>query len=378
MVTQLYTPPYESVALYFNQLDVHEQEKVAGDEVLAIVLSLIWTVLHGLNCYLLFWQNVSLTYSFVIHLVLTLVIMLVTKVLSQAGRDARLLYVLTISSGGAGFFGGIGAMLASILTICYNHFSIPFSKWYEAIYPEFPSTQEQELYESITSGKDETAASYSVISFNDMMNFGSEGQKRRAITKMTDQFHPLFAPVFKLALQDESNTIRVQAAASIVKIENQFSQTLHQIERLEQKSPKDSALKLGLARYYDSFAFTGILDENREAENRKLALQKYKQYLDMRSNDIEARIEAGRLLLRSNQAEQAVELFQDCIKAGYGNDTVKFWLLEAYYQSERYEDLRRLAPEMLKHVENAQEIRPRLSQAIKFWGSSETGEVYGV
>ena len=378
MVTQLYNPPYESVALYFNQLDVHEQEKVAGDEVLAIVLSLIWTVLHGLNCYLLFWQNLSLAYSFVIHLVLTLVIMLVTKVLKQAGRDVRLLYVLTISSGGAGFFGGIGSLLASILTICYNHFSLPFAQWYEAIYPEFPSTQEQALYDSITSGKDETAASYSVISFNDVMNFGSEGQKRRAITKMTDQFHPLFAPAFKQALQDESNTIRVQAAASIVKIENQFSQTLHHIERLEQKSPKDAALKLGLARYYDSFAFTGILDENREAENRKLALQKYKQYLDMRSNDIEARIEAGRLLLRSNQAAQAVELFQDCVKAGYGNDSVKSWLLEAYYQSERYQDLRRLAPEILNHIEKLQEIRPRLAQAIKFWGSNEAGEAYVV
>lgn len=368
MVTQFYNPPYASVASYFNKLDVHEKEKVAGDEVLAIILSLIWAVLHGANCYLLFWQNMPLIYAVAIHVVLSVIIVLITKVLHQVGRDVRLLYVLCVGSAGASFFGALGVLLSSLMTILYNHFALPFSEWYKAIYPDFSNSYEQELYDRITSGKDETTASYSVISFTDVMNLGTEAEKRRAITRMTDQFHPMFAPAFKQALQDESNTIRVQAASSIVKIENQFSKVLQQVEKLEQKSDKDAKLKLGLARYYDGFAFTGLLDENREAENRKLALLKYKQYLDLRPSDIEARIEAGRVLLRADQPNQAAQLFQDCIKAGYENEAVKYWLLEAYFHAGRYEELRRAAPEMLNDSKSLKDIRPRLSQAVGFWG----------
>ncbi len=380
MVTQFYNPPYASVASYFDKLDVHEKEKVAGDEVLAIILSLIWAALHGANCYLLFWQGLPLIYSIAIHVILSVVIILVTKVLHQAGRDVRLLYVLAVCSTGASFFGALGVLLSGVMTILYNHFSLPFSEWYKAIYPDFSMSREQELYDRITSGKDETVAAYSVISFADIMNLGTEVQKRRAITRMTDQFHPLFAPSFKQALQDESNTVRVQAASSIIKIEDQFSKILQQIEKLEQKSDKDAKLKLGLARYYDSFAFTGLLDEKRESENRTKALKKYKEYLDLRPSDIDARIEAGRALLRSGQANQAVELFQDCIKAGYSADTLKYWLLEAYFHAGRYDELRKSAPEMLMSSKELQDIRPRLSKSVGFWagdswaaGSQEAG-----
>jgi hypothetical protein len=378
MVTQYYVPPFATVSSYFNALDVHEKEKVVGDELIAIIISLLWSVLHGINCYLLFWaSDFSVIYSLIIHIVLGGIAVLIAKILRQVGRDVRLLHVLAISSIGAGIFGAVGSLFASVLTIIYNHFSLPFSQWYKAIYPDFSVSEQQELYERITSGKDETSASYSVISFSDIIIFGNEAQKRRAITRMTDQFHPLFATAFKIALQDNSNTIRVQAASSIVKIENQFLQILHQVEKLEQDRPSDAVLKLGLARYYDSFAFTGLLDENRELENRKIALQKYKQYLEMRPSDVEARIEAGRLLLRSGKAFQAVELFNDCIKAGYDNETVRYWLIESYYYAGRYDELREMSKKMLPNVTELSDVRPLLAKSINFWGEDFKEVVYG-
>jgi polysaccharide biosynthesis protein PelE len=377
MGTQYYVPPFSTVEKYFNTLDVHEKERVVGDEIIAIIISLLWTVLHGVNGYLLFWHNIPIIYSLLIHVALGLIAFLIAKILQQVGRDVRLLYVMAISSFGAGIFGAVGALLSGVLTIIYNHFAIPFSEWYKAIYPDFSVSSQQELYERITSGKDETSASYSVIAFSDIIYFGNEGQKRRAITRMTDQFHPLFAPAFKAALQDDSNTTRVQAASSIIKIENQFLQVLQQIEKMEQAKPNDVVLKLGLARYYDSFAFTGVLDENRELENRKLALQKYKQYLEMRPSDVEARIEAGRLLLRSGKADQAVEIFDDCIRAGYDNETVRYWLLEAYYYAGRYDELRKLAYKMTGPVKELSDIRPRLTKSVNFWGEDFKGVANG-
>lgn len=380
MNTQFYNPPYESVKSYFDKADIHEREKAAGDEVLAIIISLLWTFFHGINSYLLFWQQLPFIYSIIIHVVLTIVIILVTKILKQVNRDIRLLYVLSVASGGAGFFGACGALFSSILTIFYSYFSKPFSQWYNAIYPDFAHSRQQELYNSIVSGKDETAESYDVVSFKDIIVLGDESQKRRALTKMTDRFHPSFAQAFKLALQDESNAIRVQAASSIVKIESQFANILQQVELLEKKNPDDANLKLGLARYYDSFAFTGILDENRENENRNSALKQYKEYLEMRPNDVDARIEAGRLLLRSGKAMQAVELFQDFGKAGYDNNNIRYWLTESYYYAGMYEELRAQAAITIDKKDNDnsnEQFNRKITKAINFWGIKEGLEIYG-
>ena len=45
------------------------------------------------------------------------------------------------------------------------------------------------------------------------------------------------------------------------------------VERLEKKYPNDPILKLGLARFYDGYAFTGLLDKAVRREPRQGAHQ---------------------------------------------------------------------------------------------------------
>jgi polysaccharide biosynthesis protein PelE len=365
--------PYDSIASYFQPADVHEVEKIQGAEsVVALILSILWTFLHGINAYFVFMNGMPFLYGVIIHVVLTLVIAVVTYMMKSMGVNIRHLYVLSVASGGAGVFGAAGALLSSLLTVLYNSFSQPFSEWYHTIFPKIDLSHEEVLHELITSGKDESARMYQVVSFYDVIALGTESQKRRALSRMTDHFNPSFAPAYKRALKDSSNAVRVQAASSIGKIENQFSSLLMKIEQLEKKYPKDSVIKLGLARFYDSYAFTGLLDKDREDENRIKALTKYKEYLEMKPEDIDARIEAGRLLLRSGEHGQVITLFNDCIDAGYGNDTLKLLMLEAYYQAGRYGDLRRAAPACLPLVKELHDVRPRLARSVEFWGGAVT------
>jgi polysaccharide biosynthesis protein PelE len=367
-MARLYNAPYASVEPYFRVADVHEKERVQeADSLVALLLSLLWSFLHAINMYWLFWSELPFVYSLLIHVVLTVVIAVVTTLLKGLGRDIRHLYVLTIASFGGGIFGAVGSLLATLLTLLYKRFSLPFAEWYRAIYPDFSFSREEQLYEMITSGKDESVRSYSVVSFRDVIALGTEQQKRRALTRMTDHFHPSFAPAYRLALQNSSNTIRVQAASSITRIENQFVGTLIALERLEKKHPKDAVLKLGLARYYDSYAFTGLLDTDREEENRVKALQKYKEYLEMEPDDITARIEAGRLLLRSKAYDEVVQLFRDCMEAGYMFDSLRLWMIEALYEAKRYDELRQMAPSCVHLLGELKDRRPRLSAAIAFW-----------
>ncbi len=361
--------PYETIAGYFVPADVHDLEKVNGGEgVLALVLAVIWTGLHALNTWAVFAHGMPFIYGLVFHLLLTGVIAVITRTVKMLGGNIRHLFVLTVSSGGAGIFGAAGSLLSIFLTLLYNSFSMPFSEWYRTIFPKMDVSHEEALHEMITSGKDEHARDYHVASFHDIMALGSESQKRRALSRMTDHFKPSFAPAYKLALKDTSNAIRVQAASSISRIENQFSNMLIRVERLEVKFPKDPLVKLGMARFYDGYAFTGLLDKDRENENRIKALYKYKEYLEMKPDDITARIEAGRLLLRSGEHQQVITLFNDCINAGYGNDTLRVWLLEALYDAGQYGELRRQAPGCASAVAGLRETRPHLARSVEFWG----------
>jgi polysaccharide biosynthesis protein PelE len=363
--------PYATVASYFVPADVHDLERVNSSEgILALVLALIWTCLHALNTWLVFAQHMPFIYGLLIHLLLTLVIAIVTRTMKSMGGNIRHLFVLSVASGGAGVFGASGSLLSILLTLFYNSFALPFSEWYHSIFPKNDPSHEENLYEMITSGKDEHARTYHVSSFHDIMALGSEAQKRRALSRMTDHFHPSFATAYRLALKDPSNAIRVQAASSITRIENQFSNMLMKVERLEVKYPKDSLVKLGLARFYDGYAFTGLLDKTREDENRIKALHKYKEYLEMKPDDIDARIEAGRLLLRSGEHGQVISLFNDCINAGYGNDTLRLWMLEALYAAGQYGELRRQAPACVGMLGTLKESRPRLARSVEFWGGT--------
>jgi polysaccharide biosynthesis protein PelE len=363
---------YETVESYFIPQDLHEKERVDnGDEILTLVISIVWTCLHGLNSYWLFWGHTSLVVAAIIHIVLFLIAALITWSFARLARDIRYGYVLSIASLGAGVFGAFGMVISCVASLYYNMVSLPFLHWYQTIFPRDIVSREEEIYDLIETGKDEGAKIYNVVPFIDVITLGTESQKRRALSRMTDQFSPTFAPAYKKALQDDSNAIRVQAASSIGKIENQFTSMLMKIEKLEDKYPDDMRIKLGLARYYDSYAFTGLLDSSREEENRIKALEKYREYLEGRPEDIEARIEAGRLLLRSGEHEQVLQLFNDCIEAGYGNDTLKLWMVEAMFEAGRYKDLRRIAPECASMMEEIKTVQPRLVNAIEYWGASD-------
>ncbi len=369
-MSRLYPHSYNTVKSYLIPEDVHDAERVsASNEVLALLAAAVWTLLHGLNIYWLFWNNVPFIYSVLIHIILTIVITVVTIMLKAAGRDIRHLYMLCITSGAASILGTAGTMLACVMSMMYGRFTQPFAQWYRAIYPDFGFSREEKLYDMITSGKDESTRDYHVVSFRDVMVLGTEQQKRRALTRMTDRFHPSFAPIYRQALQDKNNTIRVQAASSVAKIENQFTHMLMRVEQLEAMNPDDMILKLGLARFYDDYAFTGLLDAQREHDNRQKALEKYRVYLEEFPNDIDVRIEAGRLLLRNGSYDEVVTLFQDCLSAGYQTETLNAWLMEALYAAGRYAELRAMAPRCAHMAKEWKDTRPRLSRSIEFWGN---------
>jgi polysaccharide biosynthesis protein PelE len=367
---------------YLRAPDVHDVHRAglfgAG---ISLVIAVTALVLHGFNTWLIFWTQTPIIVPVAIHVLSVAVVLFFTYSLFKVGRDTRFMLLLGITTAVMGVFGAAGTLLATIMQFWHLRLAQSFIEWFSTIFPRFARTRPEDVYENIMFGRDDAASNYRVIPFMDVMSIGSESQKREALSRMTTNFHPSFAPAFSKALSDASNAIRVQAATSVARIENQFLERLLKITDVARRFPRDANVKLALAEHYDDYAFTGILDEERERVNRRRALEHYYEYLDVKPNDVMARIKVGRLLLRDKSPEQAADWFQGCMENGYSSDSLQIWYIESLFACGRFDELRKRARSFLSRLEPYRELRPELADSIKLWAGAtavslpETAEV---
>jgi tetratricopeptide (TPR) repeat protein len=337
---------------------------------ISLVVSAIALIAHAFNTWLLFWTNTPVVIPVIIHLLLVGVVLFFAVSLKKLGRDSRFMLLLGITTAVLGIFGAAGTLLTTILHFWHLRIAQSFAEWFATIFPRFDRTRPEDIYDNIMFGRDDTATDYSVMPFQDVMAIGSESQKREAISRMTARFDPSFAPAFRRALSDSSNSIRVQAATAVARIENQFLERLMRISDVARRHPKDPNVKLALAEHYDNYAFTGILDDERERLNRRRAIEHFREYLDIKPNDISARIKVGRLLLRDSAPDEAANWFQACMHDGYSSDSLQIWFIEALYACGRFDELRVRARSFLSRLDPYREARPELAESVKLWAGA--------
>ncbi len=360
------------VASYLKEPDVHEVNRagIVGAGV-TLVVSAIATFLHALNAYLLFWMDYPVVVFAVIHIILCAIALGFAALLHRLGRDARFMLLLGTTTTGLGVFGAFGTFLSIILHLWMMQISQTFSEWFAMIFPREKLTRAERVYQDLEFGRDQNPVDYSVIPFMDVMEIGSEAQKRKALSRMTDYFEPQFAPAFKKALNDPSNAIRVQAATAVTKIETQFLDELMKITELMHKYPKDANIKLALAEHYDDYAFTGILDIERERINQTRAMDMYREYLEMKPNDINIRIQTGRLMLRRKQYVEGADWFRRCLEEGFSSDSLIIWYLEALFLSGRFDELRKQAKANRAQLRSYYEDLPQLAESVELWAGED-------
>lgn len=356
------------VESYLKDPDIHEECRagVIGAGV-TLVVAFVALLLHGFNAYYLFWKDGPLLLFALVHVVLSAVALLLAAGMQKIGRDARFMLLLGTTTSALGVFGAFGTLISILLHLWFMQVSQTFAEWFATIFPRRKPSLPERLYDDITYGRDQNPMDYSVVPFMDVMEIGSEAQKRKALSRMSEYFEPQFAPAFKKALVDPSNTIRVQAATAVTRIENQFVEELMKITTLTRRYPKDANIKLALAEHYDDYAFTGILDEEREMVNRNRALEHYREYLELKPGDINVRIRAGRLMLRLNRAVEAAEWFARCLMDGYNSDSLIIWYLESLFLAGRYAELRKNARLHRSRLRSYYDDLPQLAESVEIW-----------
>ena len=202
-----------------------------------------------------------------------------------------------------------------------------------------------------------------------MLEFGSLHQKQALITLINQAFQPAFGPILKRALSDDNNAVRVQAATAMNRIENDIHRkTVDLTGRLE-RNPADPAGLLALARHYDSYLYSRILDVRREAEVREKALDAWNRYLAVRPDDAQARIAANRLMLRSGLCSEAASSLKELMDSGTMTARVRFWYMECLYRLGRYEELRACASAAVGPADETEgdTLSAEARGALEFW-----------
>lgn len=350
--------------------DIHDANTVTAATAtngLFIILAVIVSLLHAFNLYLFLGTNLWPIIPILIHIAIATVTCMVTYAQYRSGMDVQHLAMLSIVSATTGIFGSVGALLGFIITLIFRGRAQHFKEWYESIFPTDQVTDAQHIYDSILEGIDENPRAYSVMPFVEVMNLGSENQKRRALAKMTSRFSPRFSAAFRTALSDSNNTIRVQAATAVAKIEREFMAKLERIEEARAREPKNPNLTMALAKFYDDYAFTGVLDSELEKLNRERAINTYKSYLQQDPNSAEAWIAIGRLLYRNKQWEEAADWFRHALDRGWKVNNMVLWYFECLFRLGQFRELRRAILEHGRGIVGQEELPRDVRDAVSMW-----------
>jgi tetratricopeptide (TPR) repeat protein len=206
------------------------------------------------------------------------------------------------------------------------------------------------------------------------MTHGSTAQKQAVVSLLSRNFRPMFAPALKLALTDEDSSLRVQAATAAANIENQFLETSVALKARLDKTPDDFNVALAMARHYDDYAFSGILDQDQEKENRERAVELYHRCLAIKPDDPQVTTAVGRFLLREDKIEEAGKWVAAAVDKGIDHLTMLNWHLECLYRMGDYDRIRELVGARYDQLARSEAQPQVLKDVVNLWAGYRPGQ----
>ena len=303
-----------------------------------------------------------------LHAVVSLALFLWAKWIGRRIRRNQLAWFLFVATAGLGPVGPFAALATGILLIAFHRDWFDFQAWYSSLFPVDTRTRVTELYESLLRRQRQKAGA-GVESFADILAGSDAAKKRLAIGLLTRHFRPGFAMALKLALTDTDPSVRTQAATAVATIEGRFLARAQALTRKARERPRSFGRRQRLARHYDEYAFTGLLDPERERDNRIRALESYQGALKVRPRETSLWLAVGRLLVRERRYDAAASWFTIAEARGLLSADMVLWQLEALFKLGRYEKLRQAVNEHRHLFQPGGKYPPQVPEVIGLWAT---------
>lgn len=305
----------------------------------AIVIGLLACLFEICLLLTYLYYNLPLFLLILFHAIVIGLLFLFVYLSAKKEEDLRYPLILLLSAFGAGPFGEAGFLLQSILRPIFSKFSTPALIWFENLFPLQKQRPFIKIYERVRSGWDYYNARAEVSSFRELFTLGTLAEKQAVLDAIAKDFDPLYAPILKQALSDPLNTVRIQAAAIMSKIDMDFHDELEKSLSKHDESPDDVNCILQLAQKYDAYVSLGILYPIREKENAERAIHYYNQYLHTHPDEQTIWLAVARLLFQAGDYEEFIGYYRKYeSKFKIVPRILGTWYLEALLRLGRYEE----------------------------------------
>jgi tetratricopeptide (TPR) repeat protein len=302
------------------------------------------------------------------HVAVSLALLAWWHLSSAARADIRLPMLLTVSTAALGPVGAAGTLVTIILARWYGRNALPFEEWYQSLFPDTERDDNVEMLNRIADAESRDGGS--VSAFSDVLAFASLHQKQSLIALIGSSFRPLFGPVLKKALLDNNNAIRVQAGAAMNKLENSILDRTLELTGRIRENPGDAEAQRLLARHYDDYLYSGLLDSKREGEIREQALAAYRYCVVRAPGDLESWLAVGRLLVRGKRYSEAAEWLEQAFEAGLSTSEASLWYMESLFHLGRFEKLRHLAQERHTSFGSEGGLPANALETVRLWADA--------
>jgi polysaccharide biosynthesis protein PelE len=283
----------------------------------------------------------------------------------HGGSDARIALAI-VSIVALGPIGGLGCVMMEAVRWISSRSSISFEEWYERLFPRALTDHAQALYELIEWRGAKPSRESTVAPFCDVLDQGTVAQKQAVVTLIADHFKPEFSPALQQALNDPEPAIRVQAATAAARIENHFLQRSVVLQDERGKDPGDPSIARRIALHHESYAKSGLLDSERAASERRIALDINMKLLRGSPHDPELVATVARLLLELDRPGLAMRLLMPWLRAKSIPHPLVAPMAEALYSLKRLSLLRRVSTRLLGSLTASAEDEP-IRASLGLW-----------
>lgn len=348
----------------YNEIEENAMEREI-DGFGVIIVSLIALMVESA---LFFWgisSPVSPALVLLLHGIVVAVLILWARATVKADRPAHMILLLVTLTAFMGPIGVAGTLITLLLSTLFE--TRPFGEWFADIFPEEEVPEGKQLVEYLRRYQDQVEEESQVLPFREVLMLGTTAQKQRMIGQITRNYHPSFAQGLKIALQDNSNAVRVQAATAINRIENAYTAQVYLLEKERDRDPKDIDTILALGNTYDNYAYSGVLDTEREQEYRSKALDCYRAYLKSEPDDEKVVLSVARIYYREGHYGELIRWAEQCIGRGLSSRSLILWLMEGYYYTHDYEGITRLADRFHDKILEEEYLPIEVKEALIAW-----------
>jgi tetratricopeptide (TPR) repeat protein len=235
-----------------------------------------------------------------------LVLILAYPIIKTQCRHTTLSFILLA------FLGAFGAFVATITHILYLFFkdeTFDVDKWFKELDPEVELSESALLYEKIIYGQELMPDQIDTEPFTDVMRYGTVSQKQLIIVKIGKNFQPALASILLEATQDENNLVRVQAAAAIADIENDFYNDYKKKKDDLEKS--ESLEKLTeFASFIEVYASSSLLDADRTQQLYEEVISLYLRAVKKSPVDVDLKMSLANAYVMSHHPAEALGILE--------------------------------------------------------------------